>query len=427
MKTRLTFILLVFTLTTLEPAPCKSQDTLNVMHYNILKYGDPNCEKNNEDQYFREIIRNYKPDILTVNELAADNIYAQRIKNKVLNRVSSSEYKKASYTNRNGSSNIVNMLFYNSEKLGLKSQSVSNTQLRDINHYRLFYKNPDLSGGSFDTVFFNISTMHLKAGGDQNDEAEREAMTQNMMDHLARKNYEGYYVATGDFNISSSNDKAYQNLVTPGSGAPANFEDPLNKPGTWRKNSSFSDYHTQSTRSSNIGDCGVPGGMDDRFDFILLDKPIMNNEEPVYFEEGSYQTIGQDGNRFNQSITSPSNQEVSASLANALKRMSDHLPVSLNIVVDQPSSSSNQRTTSSSFKSLVKPNPFDKTLTLSWQDKTPATYQVELTSITGEKVINQEKEATTTSLNTTRLKPGIYFLVITKPNGDQARHKLIKR
>ncbi len=427
MEKKLPQFFTVFILILLTSLPSKGQDTLKVMHYNILKYGDPNCSKDNENKHFREIFKQYRPDILTVNELAADKTYAGRIQNKVLNRVSSDAYKKAEFTNKNGISNIVNMLFYNSEKLGLASQTVSNTQLRDINHYRLFYKNPDLADGSVDTVFLNTSTMHLKAGDDQSDKSTRDAMTQNMMDHLAEKDYGGYHIATGDFNISSSNDPAYQNLISPGSNAPVNFGDPLEKPGSWRKNSNFSDYHTQSTRDSDIGDCGVPGGMDDRFDFILLDKPSMNDKAPLYYEKGSYETIGQDGNRFNQSITSPSNQAVSASLANALKKMSDHLPVTLNLVVDQPSSSSFEQSTSASLKSLVKPNPFNNTLEINWEGTTTSSYHLELRSVTGERILDQEKEGNATTVETNGLKPGIYFLTITKPNGDRARHKLIKR
>lgn len=74
--------------------------------------------------------------------------------------------------------------------------------------------------------------------------------------------------------------------------------------------------------------------MDDRFDFILATDEIMEGFHNVSYKAGSYKAIGQDGNHFNISITSPPNNSVPPDVLNALGKMSDHLPVTLKLEIE---------------------------------------------------------------------------------------------
>lgn len=401
-----------------------AQDTLKVMQYNVLRYGDANCDKTNEDDHFKAIIDYYEPDILAINELEPNEAYAEAILARVLNTNNRTGYKRAQMTNK-ANSGIVNMLFYNSNKLALKGQDVSNTILRDINHYRLFYKAKGLGSDVLDTAFFNISSMHLKAGDDQNDEQTRDQMTMNMMNHINQKGRKGHYFATGDFNIQGSNDDGYQNFVNPEPGAFVDFVDPIDQPGNWHKNSNYADHHSQSTRTDYIGDCGVPGGLDDRFDFILLSEKTMDQEAQITYLNGSYNTGGQDGQRFDQSVLNPENQSVSSSLANSMKQMSDHLPVMLDVVVDQDQGNSTKILDESNEVIQIGPNPFEEHLTLTIPPKLQA--KAVLSHVSGRKTLEKTGLDGKTILHTDHLKPGIYILKVFFANRPVVYRKLIKK
>lgn len=72
----------------------------------------------------------------------------------------------------------------------------------------------------------------------------------------------------------------------------------------------------------------ISGGVDDRFDFLLLSPSLMQR-----YTAGSYTAFGNDGQHFNNSINAePANSIVSQTVANALFDASDHLPVYLDLV-----------------------------------------------------------------------------------------------
>src|SRR5690606_38224226 len=115
---------------------------------------------------------------------------------------------------------------------------------------------------------------------------------------------------------------AYQTLIN--QTAPKYFIDPLTLSGTWN-NEIYSPYHTQSTRTRQFGG-GASGGLDDRFDMILMSQTVME-EGGVFFLPGSYFAFGNDGNHYNDSINKMPNTAVTQQIANALHYASDHLPV----------------------------------------------------------------------------------------------------
>ncbi|HOI86779.1 MAG TPA: hypothetical protein PLV51_02855 [Lentimicrobium sp.] len=323
-------------LTALIVLSLNAQDTLTIMHYNILNYGNyssycTSANNNHEvkDGYLRTIIAHTQPHIFTVNEVSQYDFYHTRLLNNVLNH-DVDYYRRAAITNIAGSS-IINGFFYDSRKFVLHSQSIPQSYVRDINLYRLYYRSSSLAAG--DTTWINCIVAHLKASSGSTNAAARASMTSAVMTWLRTNALPGNYLIMGDFNLYTSSEEAYQNLINPINANQAfRFYDPVDTPGNWSNNYAYAGVHTQSVSSSGNG-CQASGGLDDRFDFILASGSIMNGTEGIRYLEGSYEAIGQDGNHFNKSINDyPSNVSVPSAVLNALASNSDHLPVVMKVV-----------------------------------------------------------------------------------------------
>ncbi|MBK7869031.1 MAG: T9SS type A sorting domain-containing protein [Ignavibacteriales bacterium] len=103
--------------------------------------------------------------------------------------------------------------------------------------------------------------------------------------------------------------------------------------GSWN-NVIYSRYHTQSPRTRQFQG-GATGGMDDRFDLILMSQTIMD-AGGITFVPGSYTAYGNDGNHYNDSINRTPNTAVGQTIANAIHYASDHIPVYVNLSFDTP-------------------------------------------------------------------------------------------
>ena len=312
-------------------------ETIRMMHYNLLYYteqGASGCNSsnnslNNKDAALRTIIDYAEPDILTVNEIGSNVSYADRIVNNVLNTNGRQGYLHCPLTNYSGGS-IANMLFYNSAKIAFHSHFYITTVNRDINGYKMYYITPNLAHG--DTIFTTFLIMHLKAGTGSDNEQKRYSQAVRLMSYLENSGLFGNLCLSGDFNVYRASEDAYQHLIHY-SNSLYKFYDPINMEGNWNNSSSFSAVHTQSTHSDDNG-CAASGGLDDRFDFILVSSPIYYGSGKVHYINNSYHAVGNDGNHFNKSINSPTNQDVPYDVANALYNMSDHLPVIMDLSVD---------------------------------------------------------------------------------------------
>jgi len=333
MRKILALILLSFALS------AQAQDTLKVVQYNLLNYGNYTsyctAENNNheyKDGLLRTIIGCALPDIFTVNEISNYVFYHDRILNSVLNTDGRTSYLKATVSNIAGS-DIVNMLYYNASKLTLKSHEVVQSYIRDIDLFTLYCKTSDLARG--DTVFINCIVAHLKSSSGSTNEQARASMTENVMVWLKQNKETGNYLIMGDFNTYTSAESCYQNLINP---LPANqafkFYDPVNKPGDWNNSGAFASVHTQSVTIVSNG-CQASGGMDDRFDHILATSQIISGSQGLKYIADSYHAVGQDGLHFDKSITdSPVNSSVPADVLTALYNNSDHLPVRLDLLLN---------------------------------------------------------------------------------------------
>ncbi len=284
-----------------------SQQIHTIMSYNLLNY--PVVDTTVRNPYFRTIFSNIQPDILVVQEMHSFAGVFGFLTN-VLNTASSG-YAAGQFINGPDTDRAI---FFKSNFFTFISNTPISTELRDINEFRLRHNS------SGDTLI--IYAVHLKANDTEIDRLKRAAEVDSLRKRTNQLNPNSHFIVLGDFNIYSSTEPAFQRLLNQAN--TGYVIDPLNLTGNFN-NSAYSIHHTQSTRTRSFDD-GAIGGMDDRFDMILVSQSIMNPSS-INLVPNSTIAYGNDGNHYNDSINRPPNTAVGQLIADALHYASDHLPV----------------------------------------------------------------------------------------------------
>lgn len=295
-----------------------AQTQHTIMTYNVLNLVLTDTLERNP--YFRTIFSNVQPDILVCQEMTSQT-GVNGFLIRVLNRVSSG-YAAGTFINGFDTDNAI---YYKSSLFTFLSNTPIDTELRDINEFKLTYNSTG------DTII--IYAVHLKSSESSADSLQRAAEVDSLRKRTNALPPNSNFIVVGDFNIYDSREFAFQKLLSQSQSG--YVIDPLNLIGRWNNNGSFAASHTQSTRVRDLGDGGSTGGLDDRFDMILMSQAIMNSGDITYVT-GSYNEYGNDGNHFNDSINKPPNAVVSQQVANALHNASDHLPVHATFGFDPP-------------------------------------------------------------------------------------------
>ena len=405
-----------------------SQDTLTIMHYNILNYGNNTgyCSQENnnidsKDEYIRTIFNHVKPDIFTVNEISNSQDIQSRMLDNNLNQDGLDKYEMANFI-KIADSYIVNQMYFNSSKLGLHSHSIAQSYIRDIDIYKLYYKSNDIEYG--DTAFITCLVAHLKAGNSSENANKRSLMVSNTLDYLDDLALDDNYMFMGDFNTYKSSEAAYQLLINNQNNS-VQFIDPIDTPGNWNNNYDYRFVHTQSTHSSSNG-CAASGGMDVRFDFILISENVRDGNKYVQYLNDSYVAIGQDGLHFNSSInSSPQNQSASEDVIEALYGNSDHLPVVVKVAVDKNPSFINHETV---IDELIFNNPIINNLQIKITSADQHRMGISIYNMLGNVVFRDDKflisgeQIIKYSID---VPSGIYMVVFTEDTGMVTSKKLI--
>ena len=295
------------------------------MQYNLLNYGNSANPPGYKNARLATIAAHVQPDVLGVNEVFSNPALLDSILTAL-----GPGWAHAAFSNM-GNETQTNGLFYKTSTFLLRSQAVVSNTLRDIIAYRLQYR--DTITHPHDTVFLTVVIAHLKSSPGSAEEAQRAAETQTIASYLATRGA-GNYVVMGDLNVYSSSEACYQNLVNSQT-LSSRLYDPIARPGAWSGDASFADIHTQSPRIvTTLGDGGVAGGLDDRFDQILVSGAVMQDGAGIKYLPGSYTTVGQDGQHFNGALTAaPANTAAPATVVQALYELSDHLPVAASFIL----------------------------------------------------------------------------------------------
>ena len=184
----------------------KAQDTLTIMQYNLLYYGNYNSgfadcyETNNntqrKDECIRTIMDFVNPDILTVCEFGATQALHNAFISHNLNINGANYWQSDNIINYAGS-NIINHIFFDSRKLGLSKHIALHTNPRDTDVYELYLKTPSLAAG--DTIKLICIVAHPKAG--MGYESNRRALMQTAMDYVNQYYSTDNVLIMGDFNM----------------------------------------------------------------------------------------------------------------------------------------------------------------------------------------------------------------------------------
>lgn len=384
-------ILLILILLSLTAWP---QDTLTVLQYNLLEYGNyqsgfADCyETNNntqrKDECIRTVLDYVKPDIFTVCEFGATQALLNDFLRHNLNINGANYWQSDNIINYAGS-NIINHIFFDSRKLGLSKHVALRTNPRDTDFYELYLKTPGLAAG--DTIKLICIVAHPKAG--QGYEASRRAQMQIAMDYLNQHYPHENALIMGDFNMYGASESGYKLLTQTYSNPDILFIDPvagLGGVGEWTNNNQFTAFHTQSTRSYSE-ECFSGGGLDDRFDFILMGDEIRFSYNHLRYVNNSYKAIGNDGHHFNMSIDQGTNTAVPAAVAEALFDGSDHLPVTMKIFSDLSMGVDDMET--AFLEASVTPNPATDKATVHFFNPAKGDVQFRLYNLQGQLLTQQ--------------------------------------
>ena len=369
--------------------PAKAQDTLTVMQYNLLYYGNhqsgfADCfETNNntqrKDECIRTIVNYVKPDIFTVCEFGATQALQTDFLRHNLN-INGANYWQSDNIINYANSNIINHIFYDSRKMGLKKHVALRTNPRDTDVYELYLKTPSLAAG--DTTKLVCIVAHPKAG--MGYEGQRRALMQIAMDYVNQYYPTDNVLIMGDFNMYGASESGYRLLTQTYSNPSICFMDPLailGGVGEWTNNNQFTAFHTQSTRSYS-DECFSSGGLDDRFDFILMADEIAFSYNHLRYVQGSYHAVGNDGQHFNMSVNQGNNTAVPTEVADALFDGSDHLPVTMKIAVDAHLGVEDNE--AQSLYATVAPNPATDQAIVSFFNPMQGLVKFELYSLQGQ-------------------------------------------
>ncbi len=174
---------------------------------------------------------------------------------------------------------------------------------------------------------------HMKSSSTSTDQARRLVEATAIRNDSNALPVGWQIIVAGDFNIQSSTQAAYQELVGSLSNNRGRFVDPINTPGSWNNNAAFTIVHTQAPG----GNPSTTGGMDDRLDFILLGTELVNGDGFDYIgnpaipystttwndPNHSYRSWGNDGSFFNSTINTTTNAMVGPTIATAIKATCD--------------------------------------------------------------------------------------------------------
>ena len=413
-------------------------DIATVMGYNILNYrntfGDCSAANNptgQKEDYLKKIIQHVEPDIVCFNEVGNSINNIASLQNNVMNADGVTKYDFTDY--QNSSSSLINVTFYNNEVFETYREEAITTDLSNIDIVRLvdvitfYYKDPQLAITQ-DTTFLTVFVAHLKAGQSGSDANRRARATESIMDYIANHpEISSNFLLVGDLNIYNATEDAFQNLVT--GPTEQRFFDPINQVGNWANSASYSYVHTQSTRLNQTnGGCFSGGGMDNRFDFILSSNAVLENTARVEYINNSYEALGQDGARFNQTINFPANNQEPDEIIEALYEASDHLPVLLDLKLSF-SAPVSFRSIESEFE-IKATNPIRNYLSLDFFNSTAQVYSMRIFTSTGQKVWEETldiPEGKTSYVNDSQdLPKGLLLVQLTNEKGESTTLRIIK-
>lgn len=320
-----------------------SQETIKAMTYNVVKFAP---SSSTDRQLAHEYIYNdIKPDLLMVQEAGINT------PDHILGKLNTIENKYLRTTRFNNISNPSDdngqLVFYNKNIFELVEEKALAASTRNINQYTFRFKKLDINENP---VYLEVFVAHLKSSDGRTNSIERNNQISTFIQALNTVDQSRYIILAGDLNLYTSNEAAYINALN--GTASIKMKDPIGNAALcetipvidadgsfswstyfptsptsenikyfWRDNINFSSIHTQNPRISS-------GGLDDRFDFILVSENLMNENSNLSYIPNTYLAYGNNGNCLNKDVTDAScTGSYSAVTRQHVNYASDHLPV----------------------------------------------------------------------------------------------------
>jgi hypothetical protein len=332
-----------------------AQDTLSVLTYNVLHYGD-HCQGSNMFLHsnLKTLVRYEKPDVLGMVKVQSIKLstadlrgisppgFADSILINAMNPAIANTYDYCPIVNFSDDvDGDMDLLFFNKKKLGFLSVTNLCSIEEDFNLYKLYYKDHNLDLTK-DTTFLYFILNHTVSG---TAEVSRDIQDSAIVKNLRKKFIHlPNLISMGDFNTHSSYEAGYQ-LLTATPDSSFIFSDPpfspdhkISYPIDWETAAGlYAGYLNTSTRQSTLpNSCGTTGGAKDWYIHIFLSPWIVKNTNYIKYIPGSYTTIGNDGMRLGVSINDSSrtkNTSVPKEELNALYHLSDKYPIKIKLSV----------------------------------------------------------------------------------------------
>jgi endonuclease/exonuclease/phosphatase family metal-dependent hydrolase len=405
------------------------QTRIKAMMYNVLNYSDSEVSQN-KTPFLSTILNEVNPDLLMVCEVVDEIGSNYLFENAII--PFNEDFEKAPFEeNQSGSYSLQQMVYYNSNKLIFEESRVITADTRDINQYT-FKINTE--NAEINPIRMEVFVTHLKASTGSSNRQRRLTSIQSFVSYTNTIASDSYVLFAGDFNFYTSNEEGYQYLID--NRNPIIIIDPINRPAPtfpddgvdyfnydnydstyfWN-NSSFSDIHSQSTRTSNSGlidDSGSTGGLDDRFDFIMMSENF-NTSSDLFYVNDSYQVVGNNGNCYNSQISNSNcSGTYSQTLRNALIEFSDHLPIVMEIETPENTLSTYTLSKINFISSNITQDYLKIFLTDKLDKNTIKIYTINGQLIRIKTPINSSENSLT--IDVRHLSKGIYYLSHQKLN-----------
>jgi endonuclease/exonuclease/phosphatase family metal-dependent hydrolase len=300
------YLPLAFLLVATSVTTAQNGAPLRIATYNLLNFPGPSGASRIGS--FRTVVGALRPHLLVAQEVL-DAQGVTLFRDQVLNPAMGGGWSAAPFVD--AGTDTENAFFYDTSRIELLGTEFVTTSLRAIAGYRFAVK------GTRDTAW--IYSLHLKAAQEDSEQRREEAAM--LRQHLDTARSGEWFIVAGDFNTYGASEPAYQLLLAEGADSQTRLIDPLSSVAEWHNNRTYAGLHTQSPRVRQFQG-GSNGGMDDRFDMILVSPGI----SPVIVRS-SYAAFGNDGLHFNDSLNRRPNAAVEDSVAQAIHDASDHLPV----------------------------------------------------------------------------------------------------
>nr|WP_321245997.1 T9SS type A sorting domain-containing protein [uncultured Psychroserpens sp.] len=387
------------------------QTDFKLMFYNVLNFPLEDAVPDRLES-LEFILDDYRPDVFMIcelnNEAGANTILSSL-------QAINPNYERAVFELNTSDDNISNqndlqqLIYFDTTKFILESQTIVTSIYRDFNHYKLKINSIEQATNP---IVIDFIVCHLKASSGIDNQALRLEMVEDLVIYLDDFPVDSNIVLAGDFNVYTDSEPAFQRLIDPSN--TITFIDPANRIGSWHNNTNYIDVMTQSTRTQT-GLGGATGGFDDRFDFIMTSENMSTNPD-IFFISNSYDVYGNNENIdcYNQSINDSdcAGPEFSFATRDALHNFSDHLPVTLELQTNQ--SLSIQEFSVPEMVTILGSNVIDNTLKLKIDLRLQNELELHIFNSLGQVVKTVDVNNTLISIDASQMSSGIYYITSSK-------------